>query len=356
MKKNIKLSVLLCVLIVSTKGISQKSSNNYKPLASVLEKQPEMDVNNDGELTEIEYQNFILKDFQRKKKNLVKGYYQYYKDISYAKEGVKSQSLDVIIPENRKSKKLPVLLFIHGGGWKKGDKFLGMPILDTFLSSGEYAGVSINYRLSSEAKWPAQLHDSKAAIRWVKANADKYGFDKNKICVWGNSAGGHIVAMLVVTDENKDLEGTVGDNLKESSSISCAIDAFGPTDFLMEETVSIIPKLVNNDFKDVSYNVYNLLEGLERQAKEASPYHKVHKDAKPILIFHGLDDTLVSIKHSENFHSKLHKVGAKESYLLKVSGLKHESKILPSMLKPIKNFIDKFLLNLEVEIPSKNNI
>jgi acetyl esterase/lipase len=341
-------------LFAQDKELQQISSENLPVLKRILKKYPKSDFNKDAILTEEEYRIFQLKDLKRKPKFKLKGYYSHFKNLSYGEH--KSQSLDVIIPENRTKKRLPVIVFIHGGGWKGGDKFSGQIMLDPFISSGEYIGVSINYRLSSEAKWPSQIYDCNAAIRWIKANAKEYGIDKNKICVWGTSAGGHMVAMLAVSAKNTELYGTVGDHLNESSDFTCAIEGFGPTDFLLKESVSIIPKLVHNNYKDVSYNVYNLLEGIEQQAKNASPVYAVNKEAKPLFIYHGKADSLVNIKHSERMFSELKRVEAKNTYFTKVEGLKHEP-IIPTGLKTnIQFFLEHFLKNKNVELPVRDTV
>ena len=108
----------------------------------------------------------------------------------------------------------PVIVWIHGGGWSKGSKN-GCPAIP--LSAEGYNVVSINYRLTDEASFPAQIDDCKGAIRWVRANANKYGFDPDRIGVWGSSAGGHLVALLGTSGGVKEVEGDVGDNETFSS-------------------------------------------------------------------------------------------------------------------------------------------
>ena len=118
-------------------------------------------------------------------------------DISYAGTDNLRQKLDLLLPKKRtKDSPLPVIAFIHGGAWLAGDKRSAHRRLAGFVSTGDFAGVSIGYRLSQEKIWPAQIHDCKAAIRWIHGNAKKYGLDAERIAVWGASAGGHLVAML----------------------------------------------------------------------------------------------------------------------------------------------------------------
>ena len=111
------------------------------------------------------------------------------RDVPYAGTDNRRQRLDIYLPKKPRSKKLPVVVFIHGGGWQAGDKTIGATALVPLVRTGDYAGVSVGYRLTDEASWPAQIYDCKAAIRWVRANAEKYGFDPDRIGVWGKSAG-----------------------------------------------------------------------------------------------------------------------------------------------------------------------
>src|SRR5439155_1536905 len=116
-------------------------------------------------------------------------------DIPYAGTNNSRQRLDLYLPKNPQSNKpLALVVFIHGGGWQNGDKRGGFGTVVPLVETGEYAGASVGYRLSGEAVWPAQIHDCKAAIRWLKANAKKYNLDPDRIGVTGSSAGGHLVA------------------------------------------------------------------------------------------------------------------------------------------------------------------
>ena len=122
-------------------------------------------------------------------------------DVDYVGEGNPRQTLDLYVPGTKPEKALPVILWIHGGAWAKGSKYQpGMAMRAAGL--GDCAVVSINYRLTNEAAWPAQLHDCKAALRWVRANAKEHHLDAEKIVVWGASAGGHLVSMIEMPAES----------------------------------------------------------------------------------------------------------------------------------------------------------
>lgn len=154
-------------------------------------------------------------------------------DIPYADTDNPRQKLDLYLPKQRKlDEPLPVVVFIHGGGWQGGDKRSGYAMVAPMVESGQYIGVSVGYRLSGEAAWPAQIHDCKAAVRWIAANAKKYSIDAKKIGVTGTSAGGHLVAMLGTSGDAPELEGQLGAHLQESSRVHCVVDQFGPADLL----------------------------------------------------------------------------------------------------------------------------
>src|SRR5713101_8014594 len=149
------------------------------------------------------------------------------RDLEYVKGGHERQKLDLYLPE-KSDGPLPLIVWIHGGGWIGGNKE-NPPGLE-FLNRG-YALASINYRLSQHAKFPAQIEDCKAALRWLRANAKTYNLDPDRIGVWGESAGGHLVALLGTTGDVKELEGEEG-NPQQSSEVQAVVDWFGPTDFL----------------------------------------------------------------------------------------------------------------------------
>ncbi|MGH7202399.1 MAG: alpha/beta hydrolase fold domain-containing protein, partial [Planctomycetaceae bacterium] len=142
------------------------------------------------------------------------------RDVPYAGTDNPRQRLDVLLPKEPAGEKpLPVVVFIHGGGWRNGAKERGLRELVPLVESGEYVGVTIGYRLSGEAKWPAQIHDCKAAIRWIRANAAKYHFDPDRIGVVGTSAGGHLVALLGTSGGVEALEGNLGSHDEAGSRV-----------------------------------------------------------------------------------------------------------------------------------------
>jgi acetyl esterase/lipase len=237
------------------------------------------------------------------------------KDIEFAKIKDHSLNLDLYIPE--KTNKSALVVWIHGGGWQKGSK---KDCKLDWLTQHGYSVASISYRLSQVAKFPAQLHDCKGAIRWLRANSSKYGYNTNHIIVAGASAGGHLAALIGTTSGNEQLEGDVGGNLKQPSSVSAIIDYYGPTDFILRSKTQ--PSRAN----EVGSVVYNLLGGGADKkiqlARLASAAHHVTKDDPPLLIFHGDKDKTVLIDQSEAI-TKVYKSAGLSVQFNVLSGKKH---------------------------------
>ena len=158
------------------------------------------------------------------------------RDIVFAEIEDGPLTLDVFLPDPRPEGKLPVVVYVFGGGWSAGNKHQVQLVKGNALPLEGFAVVSTSYRLSQEASFPAQIHDIKATIRWVRANAERYGFDTDAIGVWGMSAGGQLVSLLATTADNAELEGTVGGNALDgySSHVHAVVDYFGPTDFISD--------------------------------------------------------------------------------------------------------------------------
>jgi hypothetical protein len=148
-------------------------------------------------------------------------------DITYATVNGKALALDLDLPPGPGP--FPVIVWIHGGAWAEGDKADGPP---AFYAELGYAVARVNYRLSGDAVFPAQLFDVKGAVRWLHANAAKYALDGDHIDAWGASAGAHLASLLGKTGGVVDLEGDTGGNLDRSSRVTGVVDWFGPTDFL----------------------------------------------------------------------------------------------------------------------------
>jgi acetyl esterase/lipase len=220
-------------------------------------------------------------------------------NVPYVSGGGPQQQLDLYVPTEHKNE--PLIVFVHGGGWEHGDK-MGDSLNPNNLQLlwDGYAMASINYRLAAPAAvWPAQIQDCKAALRWLRAHAQQYGYDPNRIGVIGESAGGHLVAMLGATSGDKTFD--VGENLGESSDVACVVNLFGINDFTLP-----MPALVTN--------VKALLGGpaTERPelARSASPINYVHTNEPPMLVVHGTADRLVPYLQAEVLVEAMEKAGA----------------------------------------------
>ena len=294
--------------------------------------------------------NLHAQSSKRKRQVEVPDYYVHIKDVNYAGNDNPRQSLDILWRKDKVEKKLPAIVFIHGGGFRNGSKERGIRKLDDFLKTGKYIGITINYRLSGEAKWPAQIHDCKAAIRWIKGNAEKYGIDKDMIGVWGTSAGGHLVAMLALTTNKTELEGKVGNYLKESSAVTCAVDGFGPTDFLTMDKRS--GKFVHNaPDSPESLLIGCPIQENKEKAKNASPLTWVRKNSRPMLIYHGSNDDVVIIEQSEILYELLQKKKAEDIYFIKIDGGSHGVRH-PLLTERITDFFNKYLHEENIDIIS----
>jgi acetyl esterase/lipase len=231
-----------------------------------------------------------------------------YLDVPFATVS-SAQKLDIYLPSTGNAP-FPVLVWIHGGGWKNGDKkqFRTTNMLSELLAHG-YAVVAINYRLSGEAIFPAQIFDVKASIRWIKANAATYAFNSNKIGVWGSSAGGHLSALAGTSGGVAELEDMSLGNSNFTSKVQAAVDWFGPTDFLkmdsMASTHGCAPFGHNAANSPESALIgYQITKRPDLVAK-ANPITYISSDDPPFFIEHGLIDCTVSHEQSQLLYDKL---------------------------------------------------
>jgi acetyl esterase/lipase len=155
-------------------------------------------------------------------------------NLTYGTVGTRALQLDMFYPKAKQKKGYPVVLFIHGGGWRSGDRSQHVPMAQQLAAKG-YVTVTAEYRLSTEALYPAAVHDLKAAIRWLRANARQYPIDTTRIAVWGFSAGGQLAALVGTTNGDQQLEGSVG-NTSHSSSVQAIVDVDGTLAFLHPES------------------------------------------------------------------------------------------------------------------------
>ena len=271
-------------------------------------------------------------------------------DQPYANTDNPRQQLDILLPKKRTSDKpLPVVAFIHGGGWRNGDKAGGRRRVAPFVESGQFVGVSIGYRLSGEATWPAQIHDCKAAIRWLKANAGSLGIDPDRIGVMGSSAGGHLVAMLGTSGDVADLEGKLGSHTSISSRVACVVDEFGPTNFL---TMNDFPSRIDHlsATSPESLLIGGQITEHKHKVRHASSLTYVSKDDHPFLIVHGTNDPLVPYNQSKVLEAALRKAGVSVT-LQTITAGEHGGFRSPELDRRTRLFFEKHLLGKDVDIP-----
>ncbi|MEO8440587.1 MAG: alpha/beta hydrolase [Spartobacteria bacterium] len=233
-------------------------------------------------------------------------------NLVYKTVGGQRLQLDLYLP-NGNSEPVPLVIYIHGGGWEKGSRHqcpaFGM------VAKG-FAVASIDYRLSQIALFPAQIIDCKAAVRWLRANAAKYGLDPNRFGVWGTSAGGQLAALLGTSGGVKDLEGD-GENLEYSSRVQAVCAVAAPTDF-RQFGVARGGSGGSSARPQIGRRAQEALDGLfgsgdNRGALvvKASPIQYVSADDPPFLILHGEFDRIVPLDQSNRFYERLRDAGVK---------------------------------------------
>lgn len=267
--------------------------------------------------------------------------------LDYVGTGDPRQMLDLYLPEQKSEKPSPLVVYIHGGGWEAGSKDQAQPLFG-LIKGTPYAGASVNYRLSHQAIWPAQIRDCKAAIRWLRAHAGEYNLDPNKIAAFGISAGGHLVSMLGVTGGVKELEGNLGNHLEQSSRVTCVLDFCGPSNFLtFSGKGSVID--VNDPKGPLSKLIGGPLKDHEEAGRNASPVNYLTPDDAPFLIMHGDKDNIVPYAQATEFDAAL-EAAKLPATLLTGTGGAHVF-FSPLLVQRMRDFDDRHLLGKDVQIP-----
>jgi len=249
-------------------------------------------------------------------KGIIQKMDQVYLTHEHTPYGRRDLHADVFLPKRKG--RYPALLLIHGGGWRSGNKSMNTPMAQQLASKG-FVVVSVEYRLSLEAKYPAGIEDIKAAVRWTRAHADELRIDTTRMAVGGASAGGQLASLIGATNGLRMFEGNVG-NTAHSSAVQAVIDMDGLLDFMSEENLAVKR---NENSADVFW-----LEGSHEQIpdkwKEASAVTWVTKDTPPYLFinssqvrFHGGCKQMVEKLNSFGIYNEVHKLeGSPHSYWL----------------------------------------
>jgi len=250
-------------------------------------------------------------------------------DVDYLGAG-RAEKADLYLPAETKSgQKSPAVVIIHGGGWAGGDKRATREInIGTTLAQNGYVGMSINYLLATKdhagPAWPQNLHDCKAAVRWLRANAARLNIDPEHIGAIGGSAGGHLAAMLALTGPELDPPGT------GSCRINCSIDLYGPVLWFTQRDLAMFRKT-----RAEAPELY----------RAGSPLTHVDKNDPPVLILHGTADTTVPVADSEALAAAMQAAGAPHELVI-IPEAPHSFHLQPKQrdLRPlVLGFFDKHL-------------
>jgi acetyl esterase/lipase len=237
------------------------------------------------------------------------------RNLLYAQADGQALHLDIYSPK-KPIGKLPVVVWIHGGSWNSGNKD-SCPI--SFMAAQNLAIVSLDYRLVPTVTFPAPLYDCKAAIRWLRANAEKYHLDADHIGIFGASAGGHLALLLATTADNPKMEGDVGGHATFSSRVQCVCAFYPPTDL---NRLVANPKFRLNPDGDVAKLIGGAVASNVNKANFASPLFYVDTNCAPVFLLHGGADELVPPEQSQVFFEALNQTGV-EAHLEIIPGKGH---------------------------------
>jgi acetyl esterase/lipase len=251
-------------------------------------------------------------------------------DVQYCTGGGKPLLMDIFVPRKRIQRPTPAVVWLHGGGWERGDKNGSSGA--RFLAPAGFVSASIYYRLSGDAKFPADIEDCKCAIRYLRANAANYEMDPNRIGIAGASSGGHLALLLGTTDEKAGLEGSGGwPNV--SSRVKAVVSYYGPTDF----------RTMPADFGDRAQAAITKLLGVPFPQNpdayaRASPIAYISPGDPPLLMVHGDSDTLVPFTQSERMLEAYKRVGL-HAELVKVGNANHDFE--PASNQPLSISVER---------------
>lgn len=252
------------------------------------------------------------------------------RDVTYCQVGATALKMDIYVPANREARPAPALIYVHGGAWITGDKNEG-PFLDDLpeLLARGYLVFSINYRLAPLHRFPAQIEDCKCAVRSIRANAARHNIDPQRIGIFGSSAGGHLAALLALTNGISEFEG-YGGYPETSSAVQAVATYFGPTD------------LTSSDWSFIDRIGFLTVFGTSKNWKKASPINYVNAKSPPFWIVAGDRDHLVDVQQSKAIYVKLQNFSV-PSELLVIKNCDHEFEPNGGALNPSRGEVSKRL-------------
>lgn len=285
-------------------------------------------------------------------KFLNSGYRKYF-DLAYETVSP-DQKLDLWLPNEPVAGPYPVILFFHGGAFSRGSKREDQsePVL-RMLEHG-YAVADVEYRKSGEAIFPAMLLDAKAAVRFLRGNAEKYDLDPSRIAAWGASAGGWIVSMLGVTSGMMEFADEQGVYADQSDAVQAVVDWCGPCgnfalmDSDFESDVVSVEEHTSADSAEGLF-MGGCLSEIPDRCRVAAPMTHVHADMPPILIVHGIPDQVVPVKQSRRFYQEIVRAAGEDRVEYhELAGVPHHSKPWnsdPNIGAITASFLDRCLKN-----------
>lgn len=282
------------------------------------------------------------------------GFSRAYMDVPYSGRS-SALKLNIVLP-NEGEGPFPVIVYIHGGGWLIGDKNHVQTRQVYRLLYAGYAVCCINYRLSDEAKWPLPLHDCKAAIRFLRANAEKYGLDTGRIGVAGNSAGGHLAAMLGTTNGNPGYEDLTMGCAGYSSDVQAVFTWFGIYDFSewVQDCKRAYPEReFDYETSAEAFMFGHSLKDHPERLKDASPIHHLDGQTVPFYVEHGTGDHAVPYFQCERFYKRYTELLGKDRISIRLfEGAEHSDPVFKTdenVFEFVK-FFDKYIK----EIPERD--
>ncbi|MUG69347.1 alpha/beta hydrolase [Paenibacillus validus] len=264
----------------------------------------------------------------------------YLPDIEYAQYEDRSLKINIVMPSRAKGP-YPLLVYVQGSGWLPQSLYMAIPQLSDFAHHG-YVVASVEYRHSLEATFPAQIQDVKTAIRYLRANADKYQIDPARVAVWGDSSGGHLSALVGVSEGFAEFESDL--YTEQSSGVKAVVDFYGPTDLLQ---MNKYPSKVDHDAGDSpeSLLIGGPIQEHPDKVSRANPitYISREKALPPFLIMHGDQDELVPFNQSVLLYEALKEAGQDVTFY-KVKGAGHGSRFwTPDVLEIVRKFLTAYV-------------